>query len=72
MSKFPKPLEDGDSFELRDGVPFWHVCCDCGLVHRWQIQHSKGARVTVVTTHRDNRSTGQRRRAIKSAAEKKP
>lgn len=60
--KYNRPLQDGDSFELRDSVPMSHVCCDCGLVHDWYVRHTKGARVTVVTTTRNNRATGQRRR----------
>lgn len=67
--KYPKPLADGDVFELRDGVPMRHVCCDCGLVHLWEVHHTKNARVTIVTTHRDYRATGQRRRYIKSFKE---
>ncbi len=63
--KYPKALHDGDSFELRDGVPMKHVCCDCGLVHIWDVKHTKGTRITVVTTQRDNRATAQRRRYMK-------
>ena len=68
--KYPFPLEDSDTFELKDGVFMRHVCCDCGLVHLWEVRHSKNARVTVVTTHRDNRATGQRRRYMKGKVEK--
>jgi hypothetical protein len=60
--KYTKPLTDGDTFELRDSIPMKHICCDCGLVHLWEVKHTKNARVTTVTTYRDSRATGQKRK----------
>jgi hypothetical protein len=56
------PLNDGDTFVLIDGVVTYHRCCDCGLVHRWEVKHGKGQTKTFVTTFRDNRRTAQVRR----------
>ena len=64
--KYPKPLEEGDTFELKDGVSIKHVCCDCGAVHIWEVSHSKNARITFVTVYKDRRATGQKRRHMKN------
>ena len=55
-------LKNGDSMELKDSVVHAVVCCDCGLIHNYQVQHSKNARVTTITVTRDNRATAQIRR----------
>jgi uncharacterized Zn finger protein len=55
-------LKNGESMELRDSVNHAVVCCDCGLVHNYEVHHTKNARVTVVTVTRDNRTTAQIRR----------
>ena len=55
-------LKDGDSMELVDKVQHAVVCCDCGLVHDYLVNHTKNARKTIVTVTRNNRATGQIRR----------
>jgi uncharacterized Zn finger protein len=55
-------LKDGDSMELVDKVQHAVVCCDCGLVHNYEVTHTKNARKTIVTVRRDNRATAQIRR----------
>lgn len=57
-----KQLEDGGSMELRDSCVHAITCCDCGLVHNYEVHHSKNARVTTVVVTRDNRATAQVRR----------
>lgn len=40
-------------------------CCDCGLVHSWEMVHQKGIFGFIIT--RDNRATSQvKRKKIKS------
>ena len=54
--------EDGESFILE---PQCNIrCCDCGLVHNYEIK-------LLVTMRRDNRRTAQSRRQMKLKGELK-
>lgn len=53
-----------DCFVKLDKV-FKTECCDCGLVHRWQLKFQK--KVPGFRIVRDNRATAQRRNARKAA-----
>ena len=55
-------IKDGDTMELVDCVQHAVMCCDCGLVHNYEVHHTKNARKTIVTVTRDNRATAQARR----------
>ena len=62
MSKYTQ-LKDGDSFEIErtDGI-IKLGCCECGLVHCFDIGINKNGRGIYLSITRDNRATGQRRR----------
>lgn len=56
-------LKDGDSFEIeRTGGVINLGCCDCGLVHKFDVGISKNNNRIYFTITRDSRATGQRRR----------
>lgn len=38
------------------------VCCDCGLVHLWELQERKGSGKFFFRIRRDNRATAQMRK----------
>lgn len=71
MSKSNKQLKDGESITLVDSVTHFLRCCDCGLVHRLDVQHSRGQKHTIVTFTRDNRATAQVRRWKRKGIAKK-
>lgn len=58
-----KQLKKGDSFEIdRTGGVINFSCCDCGLVHRFEVSINKNNNNIYFSISRDNRATGQRRR----------
>ncbi len=60
MKKYAPTIqaEDGEWFPLE--TPFYKVCCDCGLVHRYEFRKVKG--FIQWAAWRNNRRTGQFRR----------
>jgi hypothetical protein len=54
-------LKDDDQFELMKA--FKICCCDCGLVHTWEIENTEDG--IMVNVKRDNRATAQLRRRNK-------
>ena len=62
-------LNDGGEarFPPGEGV-IQHICCDCGLTHLMHYTPCEDGGFTM-TFHRDNRSTGQRRRNMQKRSE---
>ena len=64
MSKTFTQREDGEGFFIPHGEVFKIACCDCGLVHNFVVVEEDGE--LGMAAERNNRSTGQRRRHMKS------
>lgn len=69
MGKYKyKTLKNGDILKVSDKSKFYIACCDCGLVHSWQIQITNNSilslkeRKVVLKVNRENRRTAQKRR----------
>ncbi len=56
---------DGEGWEQKSGEIFRLACCDCGLIHDMVLYHPKGGNIGIAA-ERNNRATGQRRRAWKN------
>lgn len=64
MSKVYPHVEAGQPVEIKQGHYLKIACCDCSLVHHFEFEVKRGGTV-VLRTWRDNRATGQLRRAHK-------
>jgi hypothetical protein len=77
MSRFKKHEveKDGDWSEwvYPNRIKYKFACCDCGLVHDMQFDLLKRGlgKAIVFRARRNNRSTGQMRRAILRKAQEK-
>lgn len=60
MAKY-EIVNDGDSFIVEPGVGVKIQCCDCGLVHNYDVIITQEKKV-VFTLTRNDKATGQVRR----------
>jgi len=54
-------LNQHDSFEHDINIPLIMICCDCGLVHKYDIEQTGKDKIKI-TVHRENRATNLHRK----------